>query len=92
MKGIDHSFSDAQYFGNTLSHFDDRSRPQEIGERIVNSLSRPIYIGDEQVQIGASIGGAFYPDDGENSEELIKAADNAMYIVKKKEKGAITFA
>jgi len=65
---------------------------RQIGERIVHSLNQPIKVGDAEVTIGASVGGAFYPDNGEDSEALIKAADDAMYTVKKDTKGAITFA
>jgi GGDEF domain-containing protein len=64
---------------------------RQIGERIINSLNQPIRLGDKEVQIGASIGGSFYPDNGSDSESLIKAADGAMYKVKKSTKGAIAF-
>jgi len=74
-----------------LERFKDRGMARQIGERIINSISQPIRLGGKEVQIGASIGGSFYPDNGNDSETLIKSADSAMYKVKKSTKGAIDF-
>ncbi|MDA1090497.1 MAG: sensor domain-containing diguanylate cyclase [Proteobacteria bacterium] len=63
-----------------------------VGERIVNSLSRPITVPAGEAHIGASIGIAFFPGDGKSETELLKAADVAMYKVKKGGKGAVGFA
>lgn len=63
-----------------------------VGERIVNSLSQPIDTPDGVTTIGASIGVAFFPGDGKTEDELLKAADKAMYKVKKGAKGAVGFA
>ncbi len=70
----------------------ERKRVEEIGQRIVESVRQPIAIEDETVAVGASIGAAFYPQDGEEARTLIKAADQAMYGVKKGSKGAVAFA
>ena len=59
-----------------------------VGERIVNSLSQPIDTPDGV----ATIGVALFPDDGKTEDELLKAADKAMYKVKKGAKGAVGFA
>jgi diguanylate cyclase (GGDEF)-like protein/PAS domain S-box-containing protein len=53
-----------------------------IARKIVDALSKPIPIMDTAVQIGASLGVALFPDDGETMEEVNKAADVAMYRVK----------
>jgi GGDEF domain-containing protein len=42
--------------------------------------------------IGASVGIAHYPRDGQRYEELVKAADTAMYSVKKSRPGGYQFA
>jgi len=67
-------------------------RVEEIGQRIVDHVSQPINVGDEAVTVGTSIGAAFYPSNGEDAKALIKAADKAMYEVKKDTKGAVAFA
>jgi diguanylate cyclase (GGDEF)-like protein len=53
-----------------------------ISERILASISRPIRLGEHHVSVGASIGIAFFPDDGSTPEELLTAADSAMYRAK----------
>ena len=62
-----------------------------VAERIIRSLNEPIVIGDFIAKIGASIGIAIYPDDGRNSEELMKAADKSMYEVKRSGKNNFQF-
>jgi len=42
--------------------------------------------------VGASIGIAIYPEDGTTSEELIRTADKAMYLVKHSGKSNFGFA
>jgi len=65
---------------------------ESIGKLVLQNVSRAIETTEGEVTISASIGIALYPDNGLTPEELIKAADNAMYGVKKTGKGAIAFA
>lgn len=53
-----------------------------IAEKIIETLSKPFKINGELVYITASIGISLYPDDGEQTSELIKKADTAMYAAK----------
>ena len=60
-------------------------RPNEaavVARKIVEALSRPVDYHGHPCQIGASIGVAVFPDDGNTMEEVCKAADIAMYRVK----------
>lgn len=61
------------------------ARPGEaalVARKIVESLSRLFDYEGHPCQIGASIGVAVFPDDGDSMEEVCKAADIAMYRVK----------
>ncbi len=58
-------------------------------ERILSALSTPFYLEAFQINISTSIGISFFPEDGEDPEELIKKADLSMY--KAKEKGGNTY-
>ncbi len=58
-----------------------------VAERIVKIISQPITLNGQEHYIGASIGIAIYPGDGDNTEDLIKHADLAMYQAKKQNKG-----
>jgi len=51
-------------------------------ESIIAALSKPLKALDQTVQIGASIGIAFCPDDASDQETLVVDADNALYAAK----------
>ena len=66
--------------------------PHEAGalaERIVTLLSEPYDIDGQQVVIGASVGIALAPADGETADQLLRNADMALYQAK--EDGRRTF-
>jgi diguanylate cyclase (GGDEF)-like protein len=54
-----------------------------ISNRIIAALKKPFQISQHSIFIGASIGVSCYPEHSENSEELLKYADIAMYEAKK---------
>jgi diguanylate cyclase (GGDEF)-like protein len=60
-----------------------------IAERIVKVMGQPFGIEGHQVVIGASVGIAIAPQDGETSDELMKNADLALY--KAKHEGRSTY-
>lgn len=47
--------------------------------RVAAALAAPLRVGDAQIQIGASLGLACYPEDGANADALLSAADRRMY-------------
>jgi diguanylate cyclase (GGDEF)-like protein len=53
-----------------------------LAGRIVKSISDPHYILGHDVRVGASVGVALAPRDGEHADELIKKADIALYEAK----------
>jgi diguanylate cyclase (GGDEF)-like protein/PAS domain S-box-containing protein len=63
-----------------------------VAGKIVQQLSAPFDLNGNQIIIGASIGIAMYPAHGDNSRDLIKKADNAMYQTKLHGKRGYTFA
>lgn len=50
-----------------------------LAERIIAAVSEPYAIGDHQVVVGASVGVAVAPADGDDPDELLKNADMALY-------------
>ena len=62
-----------------------------LAERIIARVAEPITIGEQTVEIGASIGIAICPDDGTDPEKLMRAADMAMYRAKEAGRGAYRF-
>lgn len=62
-----------------------------IANKIIVALSQPLELKGQTCQIGASIGIALYPDDAQNTESLIKQADEAMYLAKTSGKNTYKF-
>jgi diguanylate cyclase (GGDEF)-like protein len=58
-----------------------------IAEKIVTGFAKPFKLGDLQLQLGASLGIALYPQHGLNPKNLIKQADSAMYSAKRQGRG-----
>ncbi len=65
-----------------LPEIADIHSPGKVAHRLINTISKPIMIGEHECYVGASIGITLYPDDGTTSEELTKNADIAMYYAK----------
>jgi diguanylate cyclase (GGDEF)-like protein len=63
--------------------------PEALAQRIVSSLARPISAEDTELAVTSSIGIASYPGAGDTADELLKAADFAMYLAK--QRGRNTF-
>ena len=49
-------------------------------------------VGAVDVQVTASFGVASFPGDGRSRKELLRMADEAMYLVKKNERNSIAVA
>ena len=61
------------------------SAAQVVRDRILHSIAQtPVPIGQHQLILDLSIGIANLPDDATGSEELLAAADAAMYRIKQK--------
>ena len=67
----------------TNSGADDARR---LADRITGVLAEAIEIESTSQYVGASIGVALYPDDGEDAEELLRNADAKMYRMKRARK------
>ncbi|HUO44786.1 MAG TPA: diguanylate cyclase [Burkholderiales bacterium] len=53
-----------------------------IADKLLSEAVKPLQLDPGPVQVGLSIGIAFYPQNGTSSEELLKRADQAMYTAK----------
>ncbi len=54
-----------------------------LAERMIGALQDPVEINGNFLYISISIGISFYPRDGEQSEDLLKYSDAAMYKAKR---------
>ena len=53
-----------------------------VAQKVLERLAAPFAISGRETFVTASIGMAIYPDDGDNADALISAADAAMYRAK----------
>lgn len=70
------------------------SQPDDAGviaQKLQHTLTRPFNIKGKELHIGASIGIAIYPDDGETMDLLLKNSDIAMYHAKESGRGNFQF-
>jgi diguanylate cyclase (GGDEF)-like protein/PAS domain S-box-containing protein len=74
-----------------LSEIKLRDAVGHLARRLIHLLQQPFYISGEEVFIDASIGISMYPDDGRESEVLIKNADTAMHFAKERAHGSYQF-
>jgi diguanylate cyclase (GGDEF)-like protein/PAS domain S-box-containing protein len=59
-----------------------REAAQTLAERVIEMIGKPFNIDGGDVRIGASIGIALAPEQGTDSDELLKMADLALYRAK----------
>jgi diguanylate cyclase (GGDEF)-like protein len=65
--------------------------PARLADRLIAAVGEPHRIGDAAITIGVSIGISVAPKDGVAADELIRAADVALYHAKAERRGAYTF-
>lgn len=69
----------------------DRRFILEILGRVLARFRQPWDLGEGSPLCGASIGAAHFPDDGQDMDALLKAADQALYKAKNSGKGQACF-
>jgi len=74
-------------FAVLLPNIRGRDYVMHLAREIVAKLSRPFRIRGKRVFVGASIGIAIAPTDGNDAKELLKKADIALYRAKRDGRG-----
>jgi diguanylate cyclase (GGDEF)-like protein len=65
-----------------LPRIDASDGAARTAQRITETVSRPVAVVGHELMIGATIGIAVFPADGQDAETLVKNADAAMYTAK----------
>jgi diguanylate cyclase (GGDEF)-like protein/PAS domain S-box-containing protein len=65
-----------------LTQTHDLSQLENIAQSMLDTLSAPFYLGQEASYLSASIGMTLYPADAHAVSQLLKNADQAMYLAK----------
>jgi diguanylate cyclase (GGDEF)-like protein len=79
-------------FALLLAHNDSDPDSHIVADRLLTTLQQPFEINGQKTTISASMGLACYPQHGNHLDALLKAADNAMYCVKKHGKNGFALA
>ncbi|MFI5180825.1 MAG: EAL domain-containing protein [Thermoanaerobaculia bacterium] len=60
----------------------DEEVAADVARKILEKVSEPFLVAEDELHVTVSIGVAIYPKDGESPESLLRSADSAMYRVK----------
>lgn len=60
-------------------------------KRVLTEVGKPIMLSGREFQVGASLGAAIFPQDGNDAPSLLKHADAAMYAAKDKGRNNFQF-
>jgi len=74
-----------------LPELDGTISVERIAEDIIRSLSTYFSLGAEKAYVSASVGISLFPNDTDNIDELIKRADQAMYLAKENGRNQYVF-
>jgi diguanylate cyclase (GGDEF)-like protein/PAS domain S-box-containing protein len=74
-----------------LSDLDNISDCEPVLQRILTAASQNIVCNDNILKVSASIGVTLYPKYGSDPDQLLRQADQAMYIAKDAGKGCYRF-
>jgi diguanylate cyclase (GGDEF)-like protein len=69
----------------------DRHDAESMSRRLLQAIGEPHPVGGQSVSCGASIGIAIAPAHGNSAEDLLKAADLALYRAKSTGRGVVAF-
>ncbi|MBT8139999.1 MAG: bifunctional diguanylate cyclase/phosphodiesterase [Gammaproteobacteria bacterium] len=70
-------------FAIIITNLDSKRDSGLLANKILSIFERDLNIHGHKISTGTSIGLAFYPDDAENGEELLRKADMALYEAKR---------
>ena len=69
-------------FAIVMREASDGEHVRAMARRVIDRLSEPYQVDHHTLYVGASVGSAFGPRDGESVEELMRNADLALYRAK----------
>jgi len=74
-----------------LENITDKNDTKAVAKNLLDKVPEPIPFEDTSCSVGLSIGISHYPSDADSVEELLNAADRAMYKVKEAGRNNFSF-
>ena len=62
-----------------------------VAQKILKNFTKPIVLDNHEITISLSIGISVFPDDADNTDQLIKNSDMAMYHIKERGKNGFQY-
>ena len=79
-------------FAVLLPNLTARADAMATADRLIELASQPIALGNFEVKVGASVGIAVYPEHSSTVDQLLTAADRALYAAKRQGRGRAVWA
>jgi diguanylate cyclase (GGDEF)-like protein/PAS domain S-box-containing protein len=74
-----------------LDNIGSEENARSVANKLIAALAQPFELKGQSCHVGGSIGIALYPDDSQDATELVKQADEAMYLAKQSGKNNSKF-
>jgi diguanylate cyclase (GGDEF)-like protein/PAS domain S-box-containing protein len=75
-----------------LADLNDRRSAATVAQKVLDTIRQPVLIDEHELYVTTSIGIALYPEDGMDTETLLREADRAMYRAKDSGRNNYQFA
>jgi diguanylate cyclase (GGDEF)-like protein/PAS domain S-box-containing protein len=74
-----------------IEEFNDAERLALVAQKILDTVARPVAVRGQDCRVTSSVGISAYPQDGKDSQTLLRNADSAMYRAKEQGKNRFEF-
>lgn len=78
-------------FAVLLESLDSEDDCGHFAQDVLDAVAKPLMLDQHEIQLGASLGVAFYPEDAQDQATLLKHAEIAMYAAKDDGRGAFRY-
>ena len=78
-------------FAIVVPHVESEGEIEQLALALISALQGPFHYRDQRLQVGASIGVAIGPRDGDTIEDMVRNADLALYRAKEGNGNVIQF-
>ena len=74
-----------------IEEFNDAECLALVAQKILDTVARPVAVRGQDCRVTSSVGISTYPQDGKDSQALLRNADSAMYRAKEQGKNRFEF-
>ena len=74
-----------------IEEYPNPERLSMVAQKILDTVGRPVTVRGHECRVTSSVGISTYPQDGRDSQALLRSADSAMYRAKEQGKNRFEF-